>query len=348
LPTQSGETAVLTVLDLQTAILMLNKIGLTEEDYGRIKDIIEKPEGIILITGPTGSGKSSTLYAMITYINTSAINIITLEDPIEYELQGVNQVAINEKTGLTFAYGLRSVLRQDPDVIMVGELRDSETTNIATQASITGHMVLSTLHTNTAVGAITRLKNLGAQSYLIAASLNGVVAQRLVRKLCNQCKKPYTPSKEELMKLGVKVSDLTALRLYKGTGCPACSNTGYRGRIGIFEVLVVNSMVRELIASDATEDVILKASLDTGMKHMSEDGIEKVKQGITSIEELLRVVYVKDEGAIFVCQNCSESVRPDFLTCPYCGYAIVNKCPSCGQPREIDWKYCPYCRKEFT
>ncbi|MFQ5901290.1 MAG: ATPase, T2SS/T4P/T4SS family [Thermodesulfobacteriota bacterium] len=348
LPTQYGEKIVIRVLDTQAAVQELQDIGLSEEDYIRIKSIIERPQGVVLITGPTGSGKSSTLYAMINHIRTGVINIVTLEDPIEYELKVVNQVAINEKTGLTFAYGLRSVLRQDPDVIMVGEMRDGETANIAIQSSITGHLVLTTLHTNTAVAAITRLKNLGVQPYLIASSLNGIVAQRLVRKLCSQCRQPYTPSKDDLMKIGLKEKDYTDLKFYKGTGCSVCGKTGYKGRVGVFEVLTVNPLIRELIAQDATEDAILKGAVDAGMRYMSEDGIEKVKQGVTSVDELVRVTYIKEEETVFVCPNCSESLRSDFITCPYCGYAIVDKCPDCEKPREPKWRYCPYCRKEFS
>ena len=347
LPTQYGEKIVIRVLDTQAAVLKLEEIGLSEKDYQRVRGIVERPQGIVLVTGPTGSGKSSTLYAIINHIKTEIINIVTLEDPIEYELSGVNQVAINEKTGLTFAYGLRSILRQDPDVIMVGEMRDAETANIAVQSSMTGHLVLSTLHTNTAIAAITRLKNLGLQSYMIASSLNGIIAQRLVRKLCERCKEPYTPSKEDLIKIGLKGKEDIGLTFYRGVGCPQCGKTGYKGRMGIFEVFVVNSVIRELIANDATEDAILKAAMDSGMRYMSEDGIEKVKQGLTSIDELIRVVYVKEEEGLLVCRSCGESIRPDFVRCPFCGSSIVNKCDGCGKPREQEWRYCPYCRYEF-
>ena len=348
LPIYYGESVVIRILDAQTAVLELKDLGLSEKDHARLRSIVERPQGIVLATGPTGSGKTSTLYAIINHINTETINIITLEDPIEYELKKVNQVAINEKTGLTFAYGMRSVLRQDPNVILVGEMRDGETATIAMQASITGHFVLSTLHTNTAVSALTRLRNFDVQPYMIASALNGVISQRLVRRLCNKCKQAYTPQEEDLIKIGLKGKELAGANFYKGTGCNVCNNTGYIGRMGIFEILVCTPQIRELIANNSTEDAILKASLDSGGRYMSEDGIEKVKQGMTSIEELLRVLYIKGEEEVFLCQNCGKAIRADFITCPYCGYFMANKCPDCGSGRQSEWMYCPYCRKEFA
>ncbi len=345
LPIQYGEDIVIRVLDSARAIMRIEELGLIEKDLKRLRTLIEVPQGVVLVTGPTGSGKSSTLYAMINHIKKEAINIITLEDPIEYELKGVNQVAINEKTGLTFAYTLRSVLRQDPDVIMVGEMRDAETARIAIQASLTGHLVLSTLHTNTAVSAIIRLKNLGIETYLIASSLNGVVAQRLVRRLCNACKETYMPTREDLLKLGITFMPEKPVYFCRATGCNTCDKTGYKGRTGLFEVLVCNSFIKELIAGDAPEEAILKAAVDSGMKYMVEDGIEKIKEGITSVDELLRVLYVKEE--IIICKGCARPLKSDFVTCPYCGYSIVASCPACGRHRETEWKFCPYCRTNF-
>ncbi len=343
LPTYYGEKITIRILDRLSLKLNLQEMGPSEKDYQRMRSITDRPQGIVLITGPTGSGKTSTLYAMVNHIKTQAINIITLEDPIEYELKGINQVAINEKTGLTFAFALRSVLRQDPDVIMVGEMRDAETASIAVEASLTGHLVLSTLHTNTAVGAISRLKNLGIPPYLIASSLNGVLAQRLVRKICDQCKKPYTHSEEELVKIRLWGKNPASFTTYKGTGCEDCNFTGYKGRTGVFEVLSVDPRVRELIASDASEEAVCKAAIDAGMKYMSEDGLEKLNQGITSMDELLRVLYVRGEEEMFLCPNCNEGVRQDSSACPYCEYILVNKCPTCGAARELRWMYCPYC-----
>ena len=279
LPTHYGEKITIRILDTKAVKLSLEKIGLSENDRSRVLGIIERPQGMVLITGPTGSGKSSTLYGIVNQIKSEAINIITLEDPIEYELGGVNQVGINEKTGLTFPFALRSVLRQDPDVIMVGEMRDRETANIAIEASLTGHLVLSTLHTNTAVAAIVRLRNLGIPSYLIASSLNGVIAQRLVRKICQHCKQPYAPTLEEITKMRLRGRDPASLDSFKGVGCPHCNRTGYRGRVGVFEVLTVDAAIRELIAKDATEAALLKAAMDGGMRYLLEDGLDKIARG---------------------------------------------------------------------
>ena len=343
LPTHYGEKITIRILDTKAVKLNLEKIGLAEKDYDRAYSIIERPQGMVLITGPTGSGKTSTLYAMLNHIKSEAINIITLEDPIEYELGGVNQVGINEKTGLTFPFALRSVLRQDPDVIMVGEMRDRETANIAIEASLTGHLLLSTLHTNTAVGAIIRLKNLGLPPYLIASSLNGIVAQRLVRKICEHCKEPYTPTLEEITKMRIRGRDPESILSFKGSGCTHCSRTGYRGRVGVFEVLTVDASLRELIAQDAPEPTLLKAAMENGMRYLLEDGLEKIAQGITSIEELLRVIYIRDEDAKKACKSCGESIPLEMKNCPHCGNNLGNKCPGCGGLREGKWQFCPFC-----
>ena len=343
LPTHYGEKITIRILDTKAVKLNLEKIGLSQNDRTRVLSIIERPQGMVLITGPTGSGKSSTLYAMVNQIKSEAINIITLEDPIEYELGGVNQVGINEKTGLTFPFALRSVLRQDPDVIMVGEMRDRETANIAIEASLTGHLVLSTLHTNTAVAAIIRLKNLGIPSYLIASSLNGVIAQRLLRKICQHCKQAYTPTLEEITKMKLQGRDPASLASFKGVGCTRCNRTGYRGRVGVFEVLTVDASIRELIAKDATEAAILRAAMDGGMRYLLEDGLEKITQGITSIEELLRVVYIRDEDSSLACPKCGGTILKDGRICPHCGSLSENNCPGCGGPRDMKWQFCPFC-----
>ena len=346
LPTHYGEKITIRLLDATSLQLNMEDMGPSQNDFQRMRSIVEKPQGIVLITGPTGSGKTSTLYAMLNHIRTEAINIVTLEDPIEYELRGVTQVGINEKTGMTFAYAIRSVLRQDPDVIMVGEMRDSETANIAVEASLTGHLVLSTLHTNTAVAAVSRLKNLGILPYLIASSLNGIVAQRLVRRICDRCKEPYDPSEEELSKMRLRWKEAPDLKFFNGSGCTACNHTGYRGRIGVFEVLKVDPAIREIIAKDASEETLLKAALDSGMTHMSEDGINKVSQGVTTVAELLRVIYVREEEAGLACPSCGERVRREFPNCPYCGYVLMDKCTECGEVRDPGWHFCPHCGKK--
>jgi type IV pilus assembly protein PilB len=347
LPTQYGETVVMRVLDPKAAMISLNNIGLTGQDYQWGLNMIERPQGVVLVTGPTGSGKTSTLYGMIEHIKGEEINIITIEDPIEYELKGVNQVNVNEKTGLTFSYTLRSVLRQDPDVILVGEMRDTETAIIAFQASMTGHLVFSTLHTNDAVSSIIRLKNLGVPQYLIASSLNGIVAQRLIRKICPQCKEAYTPTTEELKRLNISGSE--DQKLYRGSGCKSCLGSGYAGRVGIFEVVAINKKLRDMIATDAQEQDLIKAATEAGMTSMQMDGIKKVAAGITTFEELSRVVYLtkEDKGLTGVCPWCLQPMMVDSQVCPHCERFIAGTCPSCGKARQADWIICPFCATMF-
>ena len=343
LPTQYGETMVMRILDPKAAVSDLNSVGFLPGDKKRVIEMIDRPQGVVIVTGPTGSGKTSTLYAMIEHIKGEEINIITIEDPIEYELKGVNQVSVNEKTGLTFSYTLRSVLRQDPDVILIGEIRDSETAMIGFQASMTGHLVFSTLHTNDAVSSIARLRNMGLPSYLIASSLSGIIAQRLVRKICPHCREEYTPADTEINR--ISPDWLNSNRLYRGKGCKRCNGTGYSGRTGIFEVLTINSRLRDMIANDALENEIAKAALESGMTPLYMDGLMKVAAGITTLEELTRVVYLsKDsmdkEG---VCPGCFKIVMPGTELCPYCGRTIKTDCKSCGKQMQQDWIICPYC-----
>jgi type IV pilus assembly protein PilB len=340
LPTQYGETVVMRLLDPKSAMLDLAGAGFLPDDLTRVRSIIERPQGVVLVTGPTGSGKTSTLYSMIASIKSEKINIITIEDPIEYELKDVNQVAVNDKTGLTFSYALRSVLRQDPDVILVGEMRDEETAVIAHQASMTGHLVFSTLHTNDAVASVVRLRNLGIPPYMIASALNGVVAQRLVRTICTHCKEAYDPTEEELKKGGVRWS---GRKLYRGAGCKSCSGSGYSGRVGIFEVMTVNQKVKGLISADAPEQDIFRAAVDAGMTPMHMDGLKKVAAGITTLEELTRVIYLGRNDEAAKCAVCLESLPEGALRCPNCDPAPLRNCPSCGKESQSGWKVCPWC-----
>ena len=346
LPTQYGETVVMRVLDPKAEMIRLNNLGLQEKEQSVI-DVIERPQGVVMVTGPTGCGKTSTLYSMIEHIKGEEINIITIEDPIEYELSGVNQVNVNEKTGLTFAFTLRSVLRQDPDVILVGEMRDPETALIAFQASMTGHLVFSTLHTNDAVSSIIRLKNLGIPPYLIASSLNGIVAQRLVRKICPQCKESYPPTTDEMKRLGVM--GMKDQNLYRGRGCKSCKGSGYTGRVGIFEVLVLNNKIRDMIAADVLEQNLSKAVAEAGMASMQMDGIRKVAAGITTLEELNRVVYLakEDKELTGVCPSCLQPIMENGDVCPHCDHLIKKNCPSCGKARQPEWIICPFCAALF-
>lgn len=289
-PTVFGERVVLRLLEKGGKILRLEDLGLWEEDLLKLKRLSQKPYGIVLATGPTGSGKSTTLYAIIMEIKSPKKNIITIEDPPEYQIEGVSQIQVNPKVGLTFATGLRAILRQDPDVIMVGEIRDSETAEIAVQSALTGHLVLSTLHTNDAPSAITRLFDLGIEPFLIASALEGIIAQRLVRKICPHCKEEYRPSKEELKELGLS-GDHT---FYRGRGCEQCMGTGYRGRTGIFEVLEVDEEIKKLIVKTQSATDIRNFARARGFKSMLEDGIRKVLSGITTPEEVLRAVKAEE------------------------------------------------------
>ncbi|MCG3198065.1 MAG: Type II secretion system protein E [bacterium] len=288
LPTVCGESIVLRILDRQNAMVGLEQSGLTPENLTIIEKIIKRPNGILLVTGPTGSGKTTTLYGALQRIYNPELKIITVENPVEYEFKGVVQVNINPEVGLTFASCLRAILRQDPDVIMVGEIRDSETAQIAIEASLTGHLVLSTLHTNDAPSAVTRLTDMGVEPFLITSSVEAVVAQRLVRTICNRCKQPYTPSDDELYDLGVDREDVSGVTFYKGMGCDECNFSGYKGRLGIFEVFVLSQTIRDMVLARAPSSVIFQQAREEGMLTMREDGWKKIVLGLTTIEEVVR------------------------------------------------------------
>ncbi|KHT52315.1 type II secretion system ATPase GspE [Vibrio sinaloensis] len=286
MPSSHGERVVMRLLDKNATRLDLHSLGMTERNHDHFRTMIARPHGIILVTGPTGSGKSTTLYAGLQELNSNERNILTVEDPIEFDIDGIGQTQVNPKVDMTFARGLRAILRQDPDVVMVGEIRDLETAQIAVQASLTGHLVMSTLHTNTAVGAITRLRDMGIEPFLISSSLLGVLAQRLVRTLCPDCKEPYEADKETKKLFGLKKKE--DLTLYRPCGCETCNYKGYRGRTGIHELLVVNEQVQELIHGEAGEQAIEKA-IREDVPSIREDGLSKVRNGITSLEEVMRV-----------------------------------------------------------
>ncbi len=286
MPSSHGERVVLRLLDKNNARLNLEDLGMTLQNRNHFSSLIRKPHGIILVTGPTGSGKSTTLYAGLSEINSRDRNILTVEDPIEFDLPGIGQTQVNPRVDMTFARGLRAILRQDPDVVMVGEIRDIETAQIAVQASLTGHLVLSTLHTNTAAGAITRLEDMGIEPFLLSSSLLAVLSQRLVRTLCPDCKKPHTPDASELEVLGQSATSETTI--YKPHGCAACNQTGYRGRTGIHELLLVDEKVREMMHEGVGEQAI-ERYIRTSTPSIREDGCSKVLAGETSLEEVLRV-----------------------------------------------------------
>jgi len=292
LPTVEGESVVMRLLDKSRKAPTLTELGLADGMRAQMEELIRRPTGAILVTGPTGSGKSTTLYAALTEINRPEINIITVEDPVEFRLGGVNQVQINQRAGLTFAAALRSILRSDPDVVMVGEIRDGETAKISIEAALTGHLVLSTLHTNDAPGAITRLNEMGVEPFLTGSAVSAVLAQRLARKLCTHCCEMYTPTTDEMIKARVSPEVAAAadgIVFYRKKGCPRCGQTGYKGRIGVYQLLVMSETLESLAASKASREELERAAIEEGMRTLWDDGLAKVAAGLTSLEELARV-----------------------------------------------------------
>ena len=338
-PASYGEKVVIRILDSTNATIPLEALGLSPAELGKMEDIISRPQGILLITGPTGSGKTTTLYGILNRIKSVEDNITTIEDPIEYELEGINQVAVQEKIGLSFATMLRSMLRQDPDIIMVGEMRDLETTTIAVQAALTGHLVLSTIHTNSCVATVTRLRDLGVPSYLIASTIIGIVAQRLVRAICAKCRVKKDPTEKDVLRLGLKAN----VPVYRGEGCSACGGTGYRGRTGIYEILPFTQPIRDLIASNATENELRQMAISRGVVTLGRAALEKVTSGITTADEVYRVVET-DADFDSACPQCATPLEAEFVMCPACGYSITSTCPGCRKTLSQEWKYCPYCR----
>ncbi len=293
IPTVHGEKTVMRILDKSSVMLGLNKLGFAQDNLELWEGIVDKPYGMLLVTGPPGSGKSTTLYSCLNKLNAGDKNIITVEDPVEYQIQGINQVQTNNKAGLTFAAALKSFLRQDPDIIMVGEIRDGETAKIAVEAALTGHLVLSTLHTNDSTGAISRLVEMDVEPFLVSSALIGVLAQRLARCICPNCKESYTPPVEAVRKFGMAMFGDSDIQFYRGRGCDHCKMTGYRGRSGIHEVFQPSDRTRQLILNRASATEIRQAAVEEGMKTMQDDGLRKTLSGVTTMEECLRVVYVE-------------------------------------------------------
>lgn len=291
LPTVYGEKIVMRILDMGSTLNDINKLGFNTLNAKRFADMIEQPTGIVLITGPTGSGKSSTLYAALNKLNSEAVNIITIEDPVEYQLEGINQIQVNPNVGMTFAVGLRSILRQDPNIIMVGEIRDKETAEVAIRASLTGHLVLSTLHTNDSIGTVTRLIDMGVEPFLLASSLSGIVSQRLVRKVCRDCIENHEPSKREIeifARRGMKIDKIS-----RGKGCSSCNMTGYKGRIALHEVLVISDEMSRAMMNNESFQRLKDLATKNKTIFLIDDGLLKVKQGLTTTEEVLRVAILE-------------------------------------------------------
>lgn len=347
LPANYGEKIVIRLLDSQNVPRSVQKLGLDDREGKLLLALVEKPQGIVLVTGPTGSGKTTTLYCCLAHVNSIEKNITTIEDPIEYELEGINQVGVNERAGRSFAAVLPAILRQDPDVVMVGEMRDLATATTAMQASLTGHLVLSTIHTNSSVATITRLRDLGIPSYLIASTISGIVAQRLVRVICPRCRAEVQPSKESLEKLALTERSTEGRSFYEGAGCANCAETGYVGRTGLYEILVFSQRIREYISREATEATIRQLALSEGMKLLVHAGRDKILAGVTSVEEVLRVIQT-DESAGTMCSECGEVISPDFASCPACGTRLIEMCRNCKTIVDRSWIHCPYCSSGLT
>ncbi len=344
MPTSYGEKVVIRILDSANSQIPLDAMGLTSEELLQLEGLVRRPQGIMLVTGPTGSGKTTTLYAILNRIKSVEQNITTIEDPIEYEISGINQVAVQDKIGMTFATTLRSMLRQDPDIIMVGEMRDLETVSIAMQASLTGHFVLSTIHTNSCTATITRLRNLGAAPYLIASTINCIMAQRLVRTICTKCRVNYDPPEHDLVKIGFhRQKDKSDFSFYRGEGCTQCEGTGYKGRIGIFEILPFSQPIRDLVVANAPESAIRQQAIASGMVTLARGALEKVRAGVTTLQELFRVVETEEDFGT-ICPECHGVLGAEFVMCPHCGHSLLATCSACRKTISPEWKFCPYCR----
>jgi type IV pilus assembly protein PilB len=291
LPCLFGEKTVLRILDKSNLQVDLTKLGFEEESLKKFLDVLDKPYGMILVTGPTGSGKTTTLYSALSYLNKPGLNIMTAEDPVEYNFLGMNQVQVREEIGLTFASTLRAFLRQSPDIILVGEIRDFETAEIAVKAALTGHLVLSTLHTNDAPSSISRLLNMGIEPFLVSASVILIAAQRLARKICSQCKQEEKVPVQALVQVGFSEEEAATVKAYKGKGCPTCNNSGYKGRIALYEVMIVSPEIKEMVLEGASADELKKTAMRMGMKTLRQSGLSKVKEGTTSLEEVMRVTF---------------------------------------------------------
>jgi type IV pilus assembly protein PilB len=339
LPTQFGEKSVMRLLEAGAASYDLKALGLPDKALQTLVDAADQPQGMIIVTGPTGSGKTTTLYSLLSRKLSSKLSVVTVEDPIEYKLQGANQVQVNVKAGLTFASFLRSILRQDPDVILVGEIRDRETAEIAFRASMTGQLVLTTLHTNNSAATVLRLLDLGVDPFVIASSVTTIVAQRLARRTCNRCRESYTPSDPVLRKLMWDDKDFV---FQKGHGCRDCLETGYKGRIGIYEILKMTAPVRVAINRKATEIEIVKAAARSGYLSLLEDARSKIRAGVTTPEEVLRVIQLTDEGENN-CPRCSRPMSGVDGACPSCNEYSRPTCVGCGSEVSPPWQFCPRC-----
>jgi type IV pilus assembly protein PilB len=344
LPNINGEKVVIRLLSRAESVPSIAHIGMTDKQLEGMLGTLVSPQGLILITGPTGSGKTTTLYSALQQVKTPDRNIVTLEDPVEMQVNGITQVQVHPRAGMTFARGLRSVLRQDPDVVLVGEVRDQETAKLALEASMTGHLVLTTLHTNSAPAALSRLTDMGVEPYLVASSLSLVVAQRLVRRVCEGCATPYVPAPRVLTILGLTADDLAGGAARRGIGCPDCGGTGYRGRLGVFEVLPITATMRAVLMTTSNEGAVAAAARAAGMQTMRAAAIANAHAGRTTYEEVVRVTHV-DAGHGLHCLTCGAALAGDMVVCPMCVTEVDRgNCAGCKRPLEPAWQVCPWCR----
>jgi type IV pilus assembly protein PilB len=345
LPSLHGEKIVIRLLTRGHNVPSLDSLGFEPHQLSVFRSALAVPQGLVLITGPTGSGKTNTLYSAIAEILTPEKNIVTLEDPVEVQLPGITQVQVHTKSGMTFQAGLRSILRQDPDIVLVGEVRDGETAELALKASLTGHLVLTTLHTNSAVAALTRLVDMGAEPFLVASSLTASVAQRLVRRPCDSCAEGYIPDEATLTLLGLRIDDILDATPLHGTGCPDCAGTGYRGRTAVYEVLEVDAAMRQVLMKDPSESAVGARARAAGMLTLRAAAIEKARRGETTFEEAVRVTHSDDEVGGHHCTSCERPVTADMVACPWCAATLDRgHCATCSRTLEVDWRICPWCR----
>src|SRR3954447_21866950 len=344
LPSLHGEKVVIRLLTRGDAVPRLEGLGFEARQLALFRSALAVPQGLVLITGPTGSRQTNTLYSAIAEIRNPDKNIVTLEDPVEVQLPGITQVGVSEKTGMTFSRGLRSILRQDPDIILVGVVRDGETAELALKAAMTGHLVLTTLHTNSAIAALTRLVDMGAEPFLVASSLTAAVAQRLVRKPCSACVRPYEPDPVTLAALGLAWADLAGASPMRGVGCPECGGTGYRGRTAVYEVLDVDADMRQVLLKDPSEAAVAAQALNAGMTTLRASAVEKARNGETTFEEALRVTHSDHSGGDN-CPSCARNVARDMVACPWCSTSLDRgRCRNCSRQLDPDWRMCPWCR----
>ena len=347
LPTSRGEKVVIRLLYPKSSPATVEQLGFEKKDARRFISWVSRPQGMVLVAGPAGSGTTTTLYAALTQIRSITRNITTIEDPIEYELDGTYQVEVNESAGRTFTSTIPAILHQDPDVVMVGELRDLETATLAMQAAFTGRLVLSTMRTKSSVATITWLKNLGIPAHSIASAVNGILAQRLVRVICPHCKSPDTPAEEDLWRIGLTKQQAAQLTFYRGTGCEKCGQTGYAGRIGVYELLTMSPRLKQLVAEDATEATVRQVATAEGFTTLLHAGIAKVSAGITSVAELIRVTQM-DEHNGAMCPQCNQLIGPEFIACPHCGLRLLQTCGTCRGIMDPGWRFCPFCASQIA